>query len=197
MATGRGNTLTGQLAEHLVCAELARRGLISTTFAHNVPAFDVLAADERCRTVPIQVKATRSDSWRREASHWMKIRFDEAAKTQTFDGETELATPDLIWVCVAVAKPGGRDRFFILREQDVQQACITNYCGYLNRKDGRRPVNWRSLDCWWEIANIERFENNWDLIVQRLRAESPDPTLEPSAPQQDAVAPGVDNAVGK
>ena len=32
MATGRGNTLTGQLAEHLVCAELARRGLIATTF---------------------------------------------------------------------------------------------------------------------------------------------------------------------
>ena len=73
MATGRGNTLTGQLAEHLVCAELARRGLIATTFSHDVPTFDVLATDELCRTVPIQVKATTNDSWRTSADRWMTI----------------------------------------------------------------------------------------------------------------------------
>lgn len=40
MATGRQNKLTGQLAEHLVCAELGRRGLIATPFSGNVPTFD-------------------------------------------------------------------------------------------------------------------------------------------------------------
>jgi hypothetical protein len=48
MSRGRRNKLVGQVAE------LGRRGLIATGFAGNVPTFDVIAADEMCRTVPIQ-----------------------------------------------------------------------------------------------------------------------------------------------
>ena len=59
MSKGRDNRLAGQIGEYLVCAELGKRGLIATPFSGNVPAFDVLAADDLCRTVPIQVKASR------------------------------------------------------------------------------------------------------------------------------------------
>jgi hypothetical protein len=82
MSTGRNNKLAGQIGEHLVCAELGRRGLIATPFSGNVPAFDILAADDLCRTVPIQVKASRSDTWPSNAQDWMDISFDPATKTQ-------------------------------------------------------------------------------------------------------------------
>ena len=59
MSTGRNNKLAGQIGEFLVCAELGKRGLIATPFSGNVPAFDILAADDLCNTVPIQVKASR------------------------------------------------------------------------------------------------------------------------------------------
>jgi len=57
MSKGLSNKLAGQIGEYLVCAELGRRGLIATPFSGNVPTFDVLATDEQCLTVPIQVKA--------------------------------------------------------------------------------------------------------------------------------------------
>lgn len=65
MATGRANKLTGQIAEHLVCAERGRRDVIATPFSGNVPKFDVIAADDHCRPLPIQVKATREPIGRR------------------------------------------------------------------------------------------------------------------------------------
>ena len=37
MAEGRKIQLTKQIGEYLVCAELGRRGFISTTFTGNVP----------------------------------------------------------------------------------------------------------------------------------------------------------------
>jgi hypothetical protein len=63
MSCGHLNKLARQIGEYLVCAELGRRDLIATPFAGNVPTFDVLETDDFCRTVPIQMKATRSDNW--------------------------------------------------------------------------------------------------------------------------------------
>ena len=63
IAKGLSNKLAAQIGEYLVCAELGRRGYIATPFAGNVPTYDVLATDQHCRTVPIQVKATRGTSW--------------------------------------------------------------------------------------------------------------------------------------
>jgi hypothetical protein len=84
MATGRNNKLVAQIGEHAVCAELGRQGFIATPFAGNVPQFDVIAADESCHSVPIQVKATNSDSWRTDARHWIDIRFDETTGVQHY-----------------------------------------------------------------------------------------------------------------
>ena len=44
---------------------------ISGLFSGSVPAFDVLATDESCRTVPIQVKATRGDTWPSNTRTWV------------------------------------------------------------------------------------------------------------------------------
>ena len=93
MSSGRSNKLAGQIGEYLVCAELGRRGLIATPFAGNVPTFDVLATDEMCRTVPIQVKASRGDSWQTSADRWMNIEIK--GNKQISSGPTQLERPNL------------------------------------------------------------------------------------------------------
>jgi hypothetical protein len=80
MSKGRNNKLAGQIGEYLVCAELGRRNLIATPFSGNVPAFDILAADDLCRTVPIQVKASRGESWPSDARNWMQISLAKKLK---------------------------------------------------------------------------------------------------------------------
>jgi hypothetical protein len=133
MASGRQNKLAGQVAEHLVCAELGRRGLIATPFAGNVPTFDVLATDLECRTVPLQVKATRGDRWPSDARLWLDVVYDERSGIQHNRGPLPLTNPELIYVCVALHGPDDdkRDRYFILTKADVQDACVQIYVAYI------------------------------------------------------------------
>ncbi len=172
MANGRNNKLTGQIGEFLVCAELGKRGLIATPFAGNVPAFDVLAADAYCRTVPIQVKASTGDNWPADARDWMNIELDEKTKQQEFSGPKVLVNADLIYVCVALAPPNStaRDRFFVLRKRDVQDAIIGSYSAWMDKRDWIRPRNPASFDSRYFLPNIEKFENNWRLIEEQLQA---------------------------
>jgi hypothetical protein len=153
MSSGRLNKLAGQIGEYLVCAELGRRGLIATPFAGNVPTFDVLATDELCRTVPIQVKASRGHSWPSRADRWMNIQFND--KKQIYSGPTKLTTPDLVWVCVAIALPGARDRFFVLTEGDMQKVCIAGYTSWMDSIAWQRPRNPSSLDCRFLVSDIQ------------------------------------------
>jgi hypothetical protein len=53
MSSGLSNKLAGQVGEFLVCAELGRRGFIATSFAGNVPEFDLIVANDTLRTIPI------------------------------------------------------------------------------------------------------------------------------------------------
>jgi hypothetical protein len=170
MATGRQNKLTGQTAEHLVCAELGRRGLIATPFAGNVPTFDVIAVDAQCAAVPIQVKATRSNNWPTDAREWMHLDFDEASGVQRYGGPKSLENAELVYVCVVVREPGDarRDQFFILTKADVQNACVEAYTAWMTPRAWKRPRNQQSFDCRWAIEHIARFEDNWDLITRRL-----------------------------
>ncbi len=175
--SGRSNKLAGQIGEYLVCAELGRRGLIASPFAGNVPAFDVLAADEQCRTVPLQVKASHSKNWPSDARTWMDIELDPNTGVQHDKGPAAITNPELIYVCVAIAEPGGHDRFFILTKSDLQGMCIKNYREWMGKRDWKRPRNPASYDCRYDIRMIAQFENNWDLITQRLQAVLPDPAL--------------------
>lgn len=139
--------MAGQIGEYLVCAELGRRDLIATPFSGNVPTFDVLATDELCRTVPIQVKATRSDKWPSDARIWMNIELDLQTGIQKCLGLKKLTNPELIYVCVAIAAPGVRDRFFILTESDLQKVCVEEYTDWMNEHGWKRPSSPSSHDC--------------------------------------------------
>ena len=179
MSKGRSNKLAGQIGEYLVCAELGRRGLIATPFSGNVPTFDVLATDDQCRTVPIQVKASRSDNWPSDARLWMQISLEPETNTQNYFGPINVQNPNLIYVCVAIAPPdGSRDRFFILTKAQLQKVCIDMYSAWMSKRDWKRPRTPDSYDCRYRIPDVEQFEDNWQLISERLVASRPDQSLE-------------------
>lgn len=171
---GRSNSLAKQIGEHLVCAELGRRGFIATPFAGNVPAFDILAADEQCRTVPIQVKATRGNNWLSNAQAWMNLELDPDTGVQHYHGPAALANPELIYVCVVIAAPGGRDRFFVLTQADLQRVVIAEYSQFMKGHGWKRPRKSGSFHCTYTVAGIEQLEDNWGLIAERLQPTAPD-----------------------
>lgn len=168
MAKARKNLLAGRLAEHLVCAELARQGFIATTFSHNVPVYDILATDGECRTVPIQVKATRDKYWRSTATNWMEIVANEEHQTQVINGPIQLNKLNPVWVCVAIGPSHKEDQFFVMTQYDLQKILINNYSKELRDYAGKRPKNWQAVDCWWGIHDITEFKDKWHKIVDRL-----------------------------
>ena len=175
---GINNKLAGQIGEFLVCAELGRRGLIATPFSGNVPAFDVLVADDFCRTLPIQVKASRSDNWQSDARDWMDITLDSETGVQTNHGAIQIINPNLIYVCVAIAELGKHHRFFILTKKDLQVACTTFYSEFMQKHAWRRPKNPSCYENRYRIVDIAGFEDNWELISNRFAATDSTSMLE-------------------
>lgn len=170
MDRGLQNKLAGQTGEFLVCAELGRRGLIATSFTGNVPEFDLIVADNALNTIPIQVKTTRGNNFPTKANLWIDIDIDETNKRQIDQGDRVIDHPDLIYVCVAMVEPDSesKDRFFILRKQDLQVICAGNYREWISKHNWQRPRNFRSLDNRYSLDNLIPFEDRWDLIDDQL-----------------------------
>ena len=65
----------------------------------------------------------------------------------------------------------------MLTMEDLQRVCIDAYSSWMVPKDWKRPRNPHSFDCRYKIAHLTRFEDNWDLIRNRLAASAPNPAL--------------------
>jgi len=181
MASGLSNKLTGQIGEFLVCAELGRQlDLVAAPFAGNVPAFDLLVADEQCRSVPIQVKAARGTQWPTRADAWIKLTVVDGKQVDGKDQEID--HPNLIYVFVAIAPKAVdpqsnslKDRFFILTKSDVQGIVAPAYRKYMDdrRIPWQRPRNHASFDARIDASQMQEFEDNWELIKRQLEAQAP------------------------
>ena len=173
MGKGYRNNLAKQMAEHLVCAELGRRELVATPFSGNVPNYDVLVADGDGRALPIQVKATRHATWPSNALLWMDIELDARTGVQKYSGLKPLPTPDLIYVCVALASTdnANRDRYFILTTGELQLACERHYRNWMDSHGWRRPKKVDSFDLRYKIEDLADFEENWELIARLLQKQ--------------------------
>lgn len=175
MRTGWQNKLTGQVGEFLVCAELGRRGFIATSFAGNVPMFDVLATDGQCHSVPIQVKAAQyGNTWLTNIGHWAIVHTDQETQQQSL-APLEITNPNLIYVCVQVAspdKPEQKDRFFVLTKRDLQRICEQVYREWMEPKNWIRPKKYDSTHLAYNTNYLKPFENNWDLVRRQLNAVS-------------------------
>lgn len=168
MATGRSNKLVGQVGEFLVCAELGRRGLIATPFAGNVPAFDIIATDGELNSVPIQVKTSNGSSWPFRAKPLLQIECDASTGQQRILGIRDTANPNLIYVFVCLGHSGQKDRFFIMKKAEMLARLERHYQAYLDKHGGRRPKKPESMHATLEVAEMESFEDNWELIEHAL-----------------------------
>ena len=169
MATGLSNKLTGQIGEFLACAELGRRGYIATSFTGNVPDYDIIVSNESLKTLPIQVKTSRSKTWPSRADEWLDIEIDHANQKQVNKGLKEISNPDLIYICIALGSKHGEDRYFVCRKRDIRNACVKSYKEWMDPKDWKRPRNYQSLDNRYRVEDLEAFEDNWGLIAEALK----------------------------
>jgi hypothetical protein len=161
MATGRRTQLTRQIGEHLVAAELGRRGLIAAPFAGNVPLFDLLAADEHGRSLPVQVKAINGPSWQFSITQFLEVAVVEGI--QQVRGRVVLARPELICIFVLL-REAGKDEFFIFRLCDLQEYFAKVYVG------GARPRNPNSMHCAIWPNDLQQYKDNWNLVFEALGA---------------------------
>lgn len=161
MATGRDTQLTRQIGEHLVAAKLGRRGYIASPFAGNVPLFDILAADVRGYSIPIQVKAINGPSWQMRADTFLKI--EVVNDVQIIKGTKELLNPALLCIFVLLGEDE-KDVFYIFQLKDLQKYFVKTY------KGGRRPKNPNSMHCAVWPKDLEPFRDNWDLVTAQFPA---------------------------
>lgn len=166
MQTGRNTQLTKQVGEYLVSAELCRRGYISTTFTGNVPDFDILAINDKRKTIPIQVKAINAGSWQFDAAKFIDIEIKN--KVQKIKRKVKSSHLNLVFVLVKLVGQG-RDEFYIMRFQDLQNWIFRAYTKYLKAKHGRRPKNPDSTHSIVSPHEIERFRDNWGLIEETFK----------------------------
>lgn len=165
--SGRANRLTGQLGEYLVAAELARRGLIATTFAGNVPHFDIVASDEKGRSVSVQVKTSNSDSWQLSLDRFCEIRFQ--GERQIIGAARPMPVKRLVVVFVMVGREGARDRFFVTPWAVLRRIVIRHHREWLAQHGGRRPRNPRSLHAAISAEELTGHEDGWKAVSQALR----------------------------
>jgi hypothetical protein len=167
MATGHENQLTRQIGEHLVAAELGRRGYVATPFSGNVPMYDLLAADFSGRAVPIQVKAINGPSWQFSAKTFLDIEIGE--ERQTVNGRLVLPNPQLLCIFVFIKNPG-TDEFYIFQLQDLQDLQDHFFKTYNGRE---KPRNIQSLHCAIWPKELKQFRDNWNLIDKALAKGAP------------------------
>jgi len=172
MATGLSNKLTGQIGEYLACAELGKRGYIATSFTGNVPEFDLIITNDKLRTIPIQVKTSRSNNWPTKADLWINITIDDEKKCQIDNGDLSIPYPDLIYICIALNESyeTGKDRIFLLTKQQLQTICTRNYRKWMDTCNWKRPRNYKSLDNRYEINDLLEYENNWQIIEKAMNS---------------------------
>ena len=104
--------LTGNAGEHCVAAELCRRGFQATTFAGNVPGYDVVAVTPRRRSFTVQVKTQTGGDW--------AINISE---------RLQRPTRNMFWVLVLIRKNHQDEppRFWIVPDADMRAILQAEY----------------------------------------------------------------------
>ena len=161
MSSGYKTQITRQIGEHLVVAELGKRGIIATPFAGNVPDYDILASDTFGHSLPIQVKTINGQSWQFNIELFLDIDFRKNG-LQIVKGKKRLNNPNLI--CVFVLLNNDNDEYFIFRLKNLQDYFACNY------KTRKRPKNPKSTHCAISPNDLVKFKNKWELITNEVKA---------------------------
>ena len=162
--------LLGALGENLVVSELARRGIVSTTFSGNVPDIDILAFKNNV-SIPIQVKSLSTKNNPKgnistNANNYLKIVWDD--KKQIISGLKPI-DKNLIFIFTQIGENYGNDKFFICKQNEIQKIIFNGYKEYLDKNNGIRPRNPQSTHCSYNLSQLLKFEDNWELIESKFK----------------------------
>lgn len=165
--SGRRNKLTGQVGEYLVAAELARRGLIATTFTGNVPHYDIVASDATGRHVSVQVKTSTATSWQFSFDRFCNVRFE--GSRQIVGRPVPSPVRRLVVVLVMLGTASASDRYFVMSWVKLRNIVIRHHRLWLRSHGGRRPVNPKSLHTAIGVDYVVQFEDKWSTVSRSLR----------------------------
>ena len=157
--------LTGQMGESLVVAELGRRNIVATAFSGNLPVADILAMHGR-NTLRVQVKAMRKETATIGLGSLLNIA--QHGPKQVVSKVDPLDDPDLIYVYVYLGECLAQVQFYVLTLRDLQELMFNGYTAYLARHGGERPRNKESKHASIATKDLNRFHDNWGLIIERL-----------------------------
>lgn len=167
MATGREMKLTGATGEFLVAAELCRLGLIATPFAGNVPHYDIIASGQSGGHLAVQVKTINGSSWQFDIRQFMHI--DLIGTKQVPGTAKPVPYPNLQVVLVALANATRtKDRFFVMSWIDLRNVLNRHHRRYLRKHGGVRPKAPGSFHTALSDKDVEKFEDRWDLLKERV-----------------------------
>ncbi len=166
MASGRSMQLTKQLGEYLVAAELARRGFVATTFAGNVPDFDIVAVDSSGRMFLVQVKTIQRGNWQLNAGAFLRIRLDGGV--QEFVAVVPSPVGDLVYVFVKLGEHRDSDQFYAIQYSELQEWLRQQY--FPDGAPRTRPRNPSSFH--WSISSnqLEPHRDRWELFLRGVGA---------------------------
>ena len=121
--------------------------------------FDLLAADIRGYSIPIQVKAINGPSWQFRADAFLEIEISDGA--QVVKRRRKLLNPNLLCIFVLL-REDEKDVFYIFKLKDLQKHFYKTY------KGGRRPKNPESMHCAVWPRDLEPFRENWSLVADQF-----------------------------
>lgn len=166
MAKSRGATYgVGQTGEHLVAAELGRRGVVCSILSGNAPDIDILAF-RNGHAVAVQVKAISAGGMHAKADRYLEIQMD--GDRQVVLGKKADVDRALIFVVVFLGNNAGEDRFYVLTNGDLQDRVETNHKEFLALHDGIRPKNPKSMHTAVLKTHLSKHEGRWDLVLEKL-----------------------------
>ena len=163
MATGIGTQLTRQIGEHLVTAELGRRGILASPFAGNVPAIDILAWANGI-SAGIQVKAINQNSWQFNIRSFLEIK--DTASRQVVVGPNLAYDRKVVCIFVVVGSELGKDEFYLFPAGWLQDYFLTTY------KGRKAPKNLASFRCAIWRRHVQEHADNWALLAKKFKLSS-------------------------
>jgi hypothetical protein len=137
----------GQAAEHLVAAEIYRRGGFAALFVGNRPTADLLASSpDQKRTVSIQVKTKTSGTWQTTILKGKRTKSDPS--------------PTRFWVLVDIGRdPAGAPSYWV-----VPESWMLNHIYERTRrlKLDQRPSGTKHFAI--KLPAVEQWRDRWDLL---------------------------------
>ena len=163
MATALSIQLTAKTGEHLVTAELARRGIMATPFSGNVPEIDILGYANHI-AIPIQVKAINGISWQFDVKKFLDVKI--FGSEQKVNGLNPHLKRDLSCIFVVLGERLADAEYYVFKYGWLQDYFRERY------KGRRAPNNINSFHCAVWKKDMARHLGKWGIVERAFKMKA-------------------------